>query len=180
MTGTGDADLYVRFGAEPSTGAYDCRPYRNGSNETCDLDVPSGVTQVYVMVRGYAASTYNLQVTWRGEGDGPTDPGDGTEDAVLTDSASVSTGSAKFYDNIAVVPGSTFAAQISGSGDADLYVRFGSRPTSQAYDCRPYLNGSNETCSLTVPSGVTQAFVAVNGYSAASYNLRVEYVTPAP
>jgi serine protease len=35
-----------------------------------------------------------------------------------------------------------------GSGDADLFVRFGSVPTSSAYDCRPYLSGNNETCSL--------------------------------
>src|SRR5690606_29827467 len=29
--GSGDADLYVRFGSPPTTSAYDCRPYRNGN-----------------------------------------------------------------------------------------------------------------------------------------------------
>ena len=60
MTGTGDADLYVRRGAAPTTASWDCRPYRNDSNETCTvtLDAPA---PIYVMVRGYAAaSTFTL------------------------------------------------------------------------------------------------------------------------
>ena len=60
MTGTSDADLYVRKGSAPTTTAFDCRPYSYGSNETCTvtLDAPSAV---HVMVRGYAASsTYAL------------------------------------------------------------------------------------------------------------------------
>jgi vibriolysin len=34
-SGTGEADLHVRFGAVPTTGLYDCRPYPFGNNETC-------------------------------------------------------------------------------------------------------------------------------------------------
>ncbi|MCA9579851.1 MAG: PPC domain-containing protein, partial [Myxococcales bacterium] len=62
------ADLYVRFGAQPTTTTYNCRPYLTGSNETCDLTVPSGQTQAYIGVRGYssATSSYNLTVTWTG------------------------------------------------------------------------------------------------------------------
>ncbi len=64
MTGTGDADLYVRFGSEPTTESYNCRPYRSDSNETCDLTVPSGASRAYVMVRGYTDTTYHLEVSW--------------------------------------------------------------------------------------------------------------------
>src|SRR5690606_11621676 len=32
-------------------------------------------------------------------------------------------------------------ASSGGSGDADMYVRFGSQPTTSAYDCRPYRSG---------------------------------------
>ena len=42
-----------------------------------------------------------------------------------------------------------------GSGDADLYMRYGSQPTTSAYDCRPYLGGNNETCSFNNPSAGT-------------------------
>ena len=42
-----------------------------------------------------------------------------------------------------------------GSGDADLYMNFGSQTQTNVYDCRPYLNGNNETCTFTNPSAGT-------------------------
>ena len=54
-----------------------------------------------------------------------------------------------------------------GSGDADLYVRFGSAPTDSAYDCRPYRSGNAESCSFASPSAGTW-YVRVKGYSAFS------------
>ncbi len=51
-----------------------------------------------------------------------------------------------------------------GSGDADLYVRYGSQPTTSSYDCRPWLTGNNETCDInTIQSGTY--YVMVNAYS---------------
>jgi hypothetical protein len=61
MVGTGDADLYVRYGSPPTTSSFTCRPYSVGSNESCD--VASGTADVYVMVRGYAAhSAYEIRL----------------------------------------------------------------------------------------------------------------------
>jgi serine protease len=52
--GTGDADLYVRFGSAPTLTTYDCRPYRNGNNETCTIsNIRAGT--YHVNVRGYSA-----------------------------------------------------------------------------------------------------------------------------
>lgn len=42
--------------------------------------------------------------------------------------------------------------QSLGSGDADLYVKLGSQPTSASYTCRPYLGGNTETCTQTNPA----------------------------
>lgn len=56
MTGTNDADLYVRIGSEPSANRYDCRPYKSGSNETCEVTLPRSA-KVYVQVRGYATTS---------------------------------------------------------------------------------------------------------------------------
>jgi len=39
-----------------------------------------------------------------------------------------------------------------GTGDADLYVQYGSRPTLTSYTCRPYLNGNSETCIINSPA----------------------------
>lgn len=56
MTGTSDADLYVRIGEAPTAQVYDCRPYESSSNETCAVDLPAAAA-IHVMVRGYAASS---------------------------------------------------------------------------------------------------------------------------
>jgi serine protease len=52
--GSGDADLYVRFGSAPTTGSFDCRPYLNGNNETCTFPAPQAGTY-HVMIRGYSS-----------------------------------------------------------------------------------------------------------------------------
>ena len=56
LSGTGDADLYVKKNAAAAQRVYDCRPYKNGSAETCGVtfDAPG---KLNVMVRGYAATS---------------------------------------------------------------------------------------------------------------------------
>jgi serine protease len=58
-------------------------------------------------------------------------------------------------------------ATSGGTGDADLYVRFGSAPTTSTYNCRPYLNGNNETCSFATPQTGTY-HVMLRGYTSFS------------
>ncbi|WNG18004.1 M4 family metallopeptidase [Cystobacter fuscus] len=53
--GTGDADLYVRAGAAPTTTTYDCRPYKTGNAEVCDLAAKTTTTTFYVLVRAYSS-----------------------------------------------------------------------------------------------------------------------------
>lgn len=52
--GTGDADMYVRLNAAPTTTTYDCRPYQSGNAETCNIATATPGTY-YVMLRAYAA-----------------------------------------------------------------------------------------------------------------------------
>jgi serine protease len=52
--GTGDADLYVRRGANPTTTTYDCRPYKTGNAETCTFTNPVAATY-NIGIRGYSA-----------------------------------------------------------------------------------------------------------------------------
>ena len=63
MQGTGDPDLYVGFGQAPTFSSYVCRPYLSGAAENCSADVPSGESEAFVMVRGFAAATYELTIT---------------------------------------------------------------------------------------------------------------------
>lgn len=54
-----------------------------------------------------------------------------------------------------------------GSGDADMYVKFGSAPTDTVYDCRPYKSGNAETCTFAAPQAGTY-YVRLKAYSAFS------------
>ena len=54
-----------------------------------------------------------------------------------------------------------------GTGDADMYVKFGSAPTDTVYDCRPYAGGNAETCNIATAQAGTY-YVRVKGYSAFS------------
>jgi pseudolysin/vibriolysin len=58
-------------------------------------------------------------------------------------------------------------ATSGGTGDADLYVKFGSAPTTSSYNCRPYLTGNAESCTFTSTQAGTY-YVKVRGYSAFS------------
>jgi leucyl aminopeptidase len=54
-----------------------------------------------------------------------------------------------------------------GSGDADMYVKFGSVPTTTSYDCKADASGNAGTCSIaTAQAGTYQ--VLIKGYSAFS------------
>ncbi len=58
----GDADLYVRFGLQPTKDSYDCRPYVSHSNESCDLSAQSGDTELYVSVFGYSDAEVSVDI----------------------------------------------------------------------------------------------------------------------
>ncbi|AFE08782.1 bacillolysin [Corallococcus coralloides DSM 2259] len=164
--GTGDADLYVKFGAVPDSATYDCRPYQSGNAETCTItNIQAGT--YYVMLNAYSAYS---NVTLKGS----YTPGGGGGGNVLQNNVPVtgiSGASGSFTSEwITVdVPASrrvTFSIA-GGSGDADMFVKFGSSPTTASYDCRPYLSGNNESCSLTK---TTQGkyYVKIRGYTAYS------------
>ena len=64
-----------------------------------------------------------------------------------------------------------------GSGDADLFVKYGSKPTPSSYDCRPYIGGNNESCNLN--NGGGSYYIMINGYAAFSGLSLTGSYTPA-
>ena len=58
----GDADLYVRKNVAPSFDDFDCRPFIDGSDESCEitLTVP---TRLHLMVHGYAQEWNQFQLS---------------------------------------------------------------------------------------------------------------------
>ncbi|MBO9829323.1 S8 family serine peptidase [Xanthomonas sp. A2111] len=98
------------------------------------------------------------------------------QDGVAVTGLSASSGSSLNY-TVKVPSGasSLVVTTSGGSGDADLYVRFGSAPTDSAYDCRPYKNGNNESCTFNSPQAGTY-YVRVKAYSTFSgLSLKADY-----
>ncbi len=247
--GSGDADLYVRFGSAPTDASYDCRPYQSGNNETCSFATPqAGVWHVRVKaystfsglslvgnyttapsnvppVANFSFTVNNLSVNFSDTssdsdgsiasrswnfGDGSSSSaanpsktyasaGSYTVGLTVTDNAgashsvsktvtvtappsgggtltkgvavnglSASSGNALNY-TLAVPAGASnlVISTSGGSGDADLYVKFGSAPTDSSYDCRPYRSGNNETCTIAAPQAGTY-HVRVKAYTSFS------------
>ncbi|MDP2344666.1 MAG: pre-peptidase C-terminal domain-containing protein [Deltaproteobacteria bacterium] len=280
MSGTGDADLFVKFGAQPTADAYECRPYADGSDETCELTPPAGATQAFISVNGYTAATVSvvvssggtartayafnakatklqyvkLDISYIGESSSETDGNLGATidrytstdryeyilevdvdgkiiggewigaskrfhpdfawlpvavrnasvaggkisyanvksllDESITPATPGTPGTAKTetktgtlakdawaqFGPYNVAAGSNLVVNMTGTGDADLYVKKGSAPTTATYDCRPYKDGSTESCS--VPGGA-QVFISVNGYATTSnFSLAISWTEP--
>jgi PKD repeat protein len=249
-SGTGDSDMYVRFGSEPTDNVYDCRPYANGNAETCPIPTAQAGTY-YVNLKAFKAFTgvsltgsftppgsntapvANFTFTTSGltasftdastDGDGTIASrawnfGDGTSSTLtspshayaaagtytvtetVTDNGGLSNtktasvtvavsgcGGTVLCSGVAValpaqakgtvspnytlvVPAGKTSAVIEisgGTGDADLYVRLGSAPTTSTYTCRPYKTGNTESCPFNPPTAGTY-YVNVRAYEATS------------
>ena len=96
MTGTGDADLYIKVGSKPTKASYDCRPYKSGSTEICRAEL-AGPGVIHVMVNGYSASTYELVATKVGSKDKTTVTKTSSPDLAIPDNDS-----AGAFDSIAI------------------------------------------------------------------------------
>ncbi len=162
--GSGDADLYTRFGSAPTTSSYDCRPYKSGNSESCTVAAPAA-GKYYLKVHGYAAYsgvTVTASYSTGGGGGGGSDLQNGVPVTGLAGAKSQ-----ELSYTVTVPSGSSLSIAISGgSGDADLYVKKGSAPTTSSYDCRPYKTGNSETCSFSGASGTY--YIKLRGYTAFS------------
>jgi|GEM_PF-6155017 len=190
--GSGDADLYVRLDAAPTTSTYDCRSNGYSNSESCNL---SGSGTWHIMVRGYstfsgADLTANVTSCSGGGSCTPVCSGDqcgqddgcggtcGATDAntcgmcgnaacgscqPVNDSGLSGSGGTEFHYTIT---GTDVAAALSGgTGDADLYVRLGAEPTTSTYDCRSNGYTNSEACNA---NGTGTWHIMVRGYGSFS------------
>ncbi|MGC9553169.1 M4 family metallopeptidase [Vibrio metoecus] len=75
-----------------------------------------------------------------------------------------SRGGEDFYTFTVTNSGSVVVSTSGGTGDADLYVKAGSKPTTSSWDCRPYRSGNAEQCTISAVAGTTY-HVMLRGYS---------------
>lgn len=105
------------------------------------------------------------------------DPRNGTVD----DSSTLNgAGDSWTSQSVPVLAGSILTVTMTGTGDADLYVSFNESPNQFNWSCRPFRQGSNETCSLTVPNGATTAYAMAQSYTPgqSQFNITIEYTAP--
>ncbi|MDQ3281578.1 MAG: M4 family metallopeptidase [Acidobacteriota bacterium] len=89
---------------------------------------------------------------------------------------SASTGAWKHF-KIAVPTGQSKLDIVmsGGTGDGDLYVKFGAQPTSTSYDYRPYLSGNAESVSVTNPAA-GDWYISIYAYATySSVSLKATY-----
>ncbi|WMS87853.1 pre-peptidase C-terminal domain-containing protein [Pleionea litopenaei] len=159
--GTGDADLYIKFGTAPSSSDYDCRPYKNGNNEECSVsNIQSG--RYYIMLQGYSDFS-GVSLVANFTEDSNNSGGSFSQQNLTAEQGQWS------HFNINIPAGmNTLTVSIdNGSGDADLYIRQGAQPTSSSYTCRPYKWGNAEVCTENTPTQ-GQWYVSIYAYEAYS------------
>lgn len=162
--GTGDSDLYVKFGSAPTTSTYDYVSNGSTTNESITVAAPSAGTY-YVMVYGYANTSGVSLVADYSTGSGG---GNVLTNGVPVTGISVATGANKIYTLVVPAGRSSLTFKTSGgTGDADLYVQLGSAPTTSSYLKRSWNTGNSESITISSPTAGTY-YVMVYGYAAAS------------
>ena len=134
-------------------------PTLNGNSETCTIQSPQA-GDWYVMLRAYTAfSGVTLTATYI------VDTTPVLSNLVPITAISGASGSQQFWKITVPTGRPSLDITISGgTGDADLYLRSGTKPTTSAYLCRPYLNGNSETCHVNSPQS-GDWFVMIRGYT---------------
>jgi Zn-dependent metalloprotease len=117
-----------------------------------------------------AASTLGYSVAsvtqaWNAVGVGVAVASTPLTNGVALTSQSGSTGAEKhYYLDVPASKAVTFVMS-GGTGDADLYTKFNAQPTTSSYDCRPYLSGNAETCSIAAKTTAGRQNVMIRAYS---------------
>jgi serine protease len=165
--GSGDADLYVRAGSQPTTSTYDCRPYKSGNAESCTFATPTAGTY-HVMLNAYAAySGVTLQASWStGGGTGGAQTYSNATAVNIVDNATVES-AIGVSGRSGNAPASTpVAVDISHTWKGDLKVDLVA-PDGSVYVLSNYAGGSADDIKQTF--NVNLSSEALNG----TWKLRV-------
>ncbi len=92
----------------------------------------------------------------------------------IEDQGSIARGEKRFFQT-PTLPQGRYRFEMTGSGDADLYVRLGESPTTELFDCRPFLDGTNESCEvdLDTPAAI---YLMLQANEDASFRITGKYI----
>lgn len=160
--GSGDADLYVKYGSKPTLTSYDKRPYLSGNNESAFYtNPPAG--RYYVSLHAYAAfQNASLKATvTTGGGSGACERNDRLENGCTISGLSSSSNA---YIAMWVPSGArNLTIRTSGgTGIADLYVKAGDWPGPGNYHWAATGSGNNKSVSVATPPGGQWFYITLN------------------
>ena len=185
---TADIDLYVKAriwwlpnlpnkpvtikDSLPTIRKNDC--YSSNShteNEECRFGLDSvapdqKARDVYIMVYGYQAASYKLEVSEK----------ELEKTDTLTNQTrkgSVKKGESKQY-RVTGKPGDTINVSLFDlNADADLRVKIGRKANKHTFDCKSTNGGTKvDSCSVTLGEDEWAAYVQVDGYRSANYSIK--------
>jgi hypothetical protein len=157
ITGSGDCDLYVRFGAQPTTSTYDYRPYKSNSNETVTVTNPQG-GDWFIMLRGYKAYSRLTLV------------------ATYPDAPAPTAATPTFSPAPGTYPQQQFVTLSTATADAIIrYTTNGADPTSSStvYSAPLILSSTTTIKARAFKSGMTDSAVATGTYTIAGGGVTV-------
>lgn len=153
--GTGDADIYIRFGSEPTLSTYDHRPWLNGNNETVNVTNPN-TGRWHIMIHGYnnfdqvsLVATYSQDTTNPPPSECPDNLGQLGNNCTRNNLSSTSV----IWYAIWIPSGASnlVISTSGGSGDVDIFVRRGSWPNATTYDHSSTGSGTTQSVSIANP-----------------------------
>ncbi len=191
MNGSGDADLYVKkakINWPSDSGQHNSSnfkaPWVSGSNESVSFNSPGQATW-HVLIHGYSAAAGSITATWQLNTNNNGNGGATENPNLLTkgNEKSFSLSSHQILEYEINLPASARNLQviITGSGDADLYVK--KAPINWPEDSgrkfqtefqAPWINGSNESVVFPNPASGTW-HVLIYGYQAAQGKIKASW-----
>jgi hypothetical protein len=82
------------------------------------------------------------------------------------------------YATVGVPGGAKLVVTMTGTGNSDLYVRLGSKPTIYTFTCKSTNADSNETCTVTAPAAGGSYYVRVRPRTEGTISVTAT-ITPA-
>jgi PKD repeat protein len=180
--GTGDADLYVKFGAAPTLSSYDCRPYVSGNSESCPIATAQAGTY-YVMLNAYASFT---GVTLTGSYTAPGSGGTPTANFTFTMSGLTATFTDTSTDSGGTIGSHswTFGDGATSTAASPSHTYASANTYSVTETVTDSVNGtsSSKTSSITisVSGNVLTNGVPVTGLSGSNGTLSAAYTLTVP
>lgn len=167
LSGSGDADLYVQTGVQPTTSNYACRPYSTHSNEECAVEANG---PVYVSVNGWQSAIVELNISYNSEAVSEEEIAEEADPTThLNESSSVDFQEMALYV-LEVEDGQKVRVQTGSETDIDLYLRFDNPPTTNEYDERAYTYSGDERIDYEADeSGMLH--IGVHGWEASDFTL---------